>query len=215
MRLHPIAPSELSREQWLLYRDMRAGIEGSFKGFTAINENGALLGPWNPWLHYPKFGEPAWALVRALSASPTLPKPIREVAILVTSAKFKAAYETYAHVRVAQLGGLSDDKIATILAGQRPDDLSREESIAYDAASALVSGGVLPPSSYQEAVQAFGEQGAAELISLVGLYCMVAVILNGFDAPLPEGESVGPPRMHEEAETGRPSADLSTSHQLY
>jgi 4-carboxymuconolactone decarboxylase len=106
MRLRTIAPSELSHEQWPLYEDMRAGIESSFKGFAAINENGALLGPWNPWLHYPKFGGPAWALVQAVSASPTLPKPIREVAILVTGAKFGAAYEIYAHVRVAQLGGL-------------------------------------------------------------------------------------------------------------
>ena len=32
------------------------------------------------------------------------------------------------------------------------------------------------------------------MISLVGLYSMVAVILNGFDVPVPEGELVGPPR---------------------
>jgi 4-carboxymuconolactone decarboxylase len=108
--------------------------------------------------------------------------------------KFGAAYETYAHVRVAQLGGLSDDKITTILAGRRPDDLSREETIAYDVASALVSGGVLSTSLYQQALQAFGDQGTAELISLIGLYSMVAVILIGFDVPVPEGELVGPPR---------------------
>jgi hypothetical protein len=39
MRVHPIAPSELSEEQRPLYRDMRAGIEGSFTGFTAINDD--------------------------------------------------------------------------------------------------------------------------------------------------------------------------------
>jgi hypothetical protein len=38
-RLHPIAASELSEEQRPLYRDMRAGIEGSFTGFTAINDD--------------------------------------------------------------------------------------------------------------------------------------------------------------------------------
>src|SRR5437867_2535917 len=32
---------------------MRAGIEHSFQGFKAIGENGALIGPWNPWLHEP------------------------------------------------------------------------------------------------------------------------------------------------------------------
>ena len=186
MRLRPISPSDLNREQRPLYEDMRAGIEDSFNAFQAANESGALIGPWNAWLHYPKYGAPAWALVKALSLSPTLPKPIREVAILVAGAKFRAAYEIYAHVRVAERGGLSDDKLATIVAGQRPADLSREEAIAYDVASALVSGGVLPALTYERSVRTFGDQGTAELISLVGLYCMVAVLLNGFDVPVPE-----------------------------
>jgi 4-carboxymuconolactone decarboxylase len=91
---------------------------------------------------------------------------------------FRAAYEIYAHVRVAELGGLSDDKLATIVAGQRPADLSREEAIAYDVSSSLVSGGVLPALTYEQSLRTFGDQGTAELISLVGLYCMVAVLLN-------------------------------------
>jgi hypothetical protein len=32
----------------------------SFQGFVNVRDNGALLGPWNPWLHHPKFGEPIW-----------------------------------------------------------------------------------------------------------------------------------------------------------
>jgi 4-carboxymuconolactone decarboxylase len=186
MRLRPIAPADLSPAQRPLYDDMRAGIEASFKGFTAIGSGGALLGPWIPWLHYPKFGTPAWALVKALSASPSLAKPVREVAILVTGAKFRAAYEIYAHVRVAELGGLSDEKISTIVAGQRPTDLNRDEAVAYDVASALIAGGVLPTIIYQRSVDEFSEQGTAELISLVGLYSMVAIILNGFDVSEPD-----------------------------
>jgi alkylhydroperoxidase family enzyme len=165
---------------------MRRGIETSFKGFTAIDERGALVGPWNPWLRFPKFGAPVWAMVKALSSAPSLPRPVREIAILVTGARFHAAYEIYAHVLVAELRGLSDDKIATIVAGERPSDLAREQAVAYDVASALVSGGVLPELTYRQAVKAFGEDGTAELISLVGLYCMVAVTLNGFDVPVPE-----------------------------
>src|SRR3984893_11471457 len=120
MRLPLLAPSGLSPEHQLLYEDMRKGIETNFKGFTAIGDTGALIGPWNPWLRFPKFGGPVWALVKAFSTAPTLPRPVREIAILVTGAKFRAAYEIYAHVLVAELRGLSDDKIATIVAGQRP-----------------------------------------------------------------------------------------------
>lgn len=186
MRLPLIAPSDLGPDQKPLYDDMRTGIETNFKGFTAISDTGALIGPWNPWLRFAKFGGPVWELVKALSSSPRLPRPVREVAILVTGAKFRSAYEIYAHVLVAELRGLPDDKIATIIAGQRPSDLTREEAIAYDIASALVSGGVLPELTYRQAVAEFGEDETAELIYLVGLYCMVSVTLNGFDVPTPE-----------------------------
>jgi alkylhydroperoxidase family enzyme len=186
MRLPLLSPSELDSAQRPLYQDMRVGIERNFKGFTAMDAAERLIGPWNPWLRFPKFGGPVWELVKALSTAPGLPRPVREVAILVTGARFHAAYEIYAHVLVAELRGISDAKIATIVAGERPVDLTREESVAYDMASALVSGGVLPELTYRQAVAQFGEAGAAELISLVGLYCMVSVTLNGFDVPVPE-----------------------------
>ena len=44
------------------------------------------------------------------------------------------------------------------------------------------------PSSIEDAVAGFGEEATAELIYLVGLYCMVSTTLNGFNVPLPEGE---------------------------
>jgi 4-carboxymuconolactone decarboxylase len=87
---------------------------------------------------------------------------------------------------IAERRGLSDDKIATIVAGQRPTDLKRDDAIAYDVASTLVDHGVLPELNYRLAVETFGEHGAAELIYLVGLYCLVSVTLNGFNVPAPE-----------------------------
>jgi len=165
---------------------MKKGIETNFQGFKAIAGDGALCGPWNPWLRYPEFGGPVWELVKALSSAPSLPRPVREVAILVTGARFHAGYEIYAHVLVAELRMISEEKIATIIAGQRPADLTRQEAVAYDVASALVTGATLPELCYKQAVSTLGEQAAAELIYLVGLYCMVAVTLNGFDVPVPE-----------------------------
>jgi 4-carboxymuconolactone decarboxylase len=169
LRLPVIQPAALSPEQRPFYDEMRAGIAQKFKGFTAVGDGGALLGPFNAWLHEPKFGKPIWDLVIAISTAPSLPRPVREVAILVTGAKFRAAYELYAHVLVAEQRGLSDDKLATIVAGQRPGDLTREEAITYDLASALLETGVLPELTYQQAVKTFGQHATAELIYLVGV----------------------------------------------
>src|SRR4051794_30765256 len=96
MRLKLINPADLTAEQKPLYADMKSGIEASFKGFQAIGDDGTLIGPWNPWLQFPKIGGPMWELVKALSNAPTLPRPVREVAILVTGAKFHSGYELYA-----------------------------------------------------------------------------------------------------------------------
>jgi 4-carboxymuconolactone decarboxylase len=191
MRLNLVPPSKLSPEQKPLYDDMRQGIKSHFKGFIAIDGDGTLIGPWNPWLRFARYGGPIWELTKALSMSPTLPRAVREIAILVTGAHFHSAYEIYAHVLGAELRGVSDDKITTIVSGQRPSDLTRQEGIAYDLAAALVSGGVLPELAWKQGVAEFGLDGMAEFIYLVGLYCMVSVTLNGFDVPVPEhGEAI-------------------------
>jgi 4-carboxymuconolactone decarboxylase len=186
MRIPPLAPAQLNPDQRVLYDDMADEIRRDFSGFKAMDESSALIGPFNVWMREPKWGRAIWDLVKAMSTSPTLPRSVREIAILVTGAHFRAAYEIYAHVVLAEHRGLADEKIATIIVGQRPSDLAPDEAIAYDVASALVSGHVLPTLTYRRAVDAFGESSAMELIYLVGLYCFVSVTLNGFDVPLPE-----------------------------
>jgi 4-carboxymuconolactone decarboxylase len=186
MRLAVIEPQRLTAEQKPLYQDMREGIQATFKGIKAIRKNGALIGPWNPWINFPHVGQPMWELVKALTANPQLPQPLREIAILVTGTHFHSGYELYAHGLIAELRGLKDDALGTIVAGQRPPDLDADQSTAYDVASSLARGGVLPKLLYDKAVRQFGKDGTAELIYIVGLYCMVSVTLNGFNVPVPE-----------------------------
>jgi hypothetical protein len=37
-------------------------------------------------------------------------------------------------------------------------------------------------------VSRFGEDGFAELLNVVALYCVTAITLNGFDVPVPPGD---------------------------
>ena len=184
MRLAPLPPETLSAKQRAFYDDMRAVIAKHFKGFVSQRVDGALVGPFNPMLHFPQYGQAAWDYTKALTHS-TLPKPAHEVAILVVGARFRSRYEIYAHEHVAANSGLAGSKIATIVAGERPADLTAEEGIAYDVASVLSGGGQLPEASYRAAVGAFGEEGMAELAYLVGGYCLVSVILNAYDVAIP------------------------------
>ena len=69
MRLPIIPPAEWNAEQKPLAEDMKQGIAASFQGFVNIRDDGALLGPWNPWIHEPKFGKPVWELTKAMASN--------------------------------------------------------------------------------------------------------------------------------------------------
>jgi len=188
MRLPLIAPAHLTDAQKPLYEDMKKGIASNFNDFKTIAHNGALMGPWNPWLHEPVIGKAIWDLTKAMSMQATLPDPARQVAILVTGAHFDSGYEIYAHIAVAEREKMPAARLSALCANIKPNDLSPEESIAYDVAFALVNGGILPEPCYRLAVETFGQHGANELIYLVGLYALVSMTLNGFNVPVPERE---------------------------
>ncbi len=186
MRLPLISPDDLTSEQKSLYDDMRKGIASNFNAFKTEREDGALMGPWNPWLHEPAIGKAIWNLTLAMTANAVLPDNVRQIVILVVGARFDAAYEIYAHIAVAERERMSPERLATLVADLKPSDLAKDENVAFDLAYSLCRGGTLPEPIYQLAIDTFGQHGTNELIYLVGLYSMVSTTLNGFNVPVPE-----------------------------
>src|SRR6201996_9392550 len=128
MRLPLIAPTDLSPDQKPLYEDMKKGIASNFSDFKVLRDDGALMGPWNPWLHEPQIGRAIWDLTLAMTANASLPDNVRQIVILVVGARFDAAYELYAHVAVAEKEGMSAERLSSLVADLKPADLSREEN---------------------------------------------------------------------------------------
>jgi 4-carboxymuconolactone decarboxylase len=188
MRLPLIPPENLTPQQRSLYDEMRKGIASNFNAFKVEREDGALMGPWNPWLHEPEIGKAIWNLTLAMTANASLSDNVRQVVILVVGARFDAAYEMYAHIAVAEKEGMKPERLAALVADLKPSDLSKEENIAFDLAFKLVRGGTLPEPLYRLAIDTFGQHGTNELIYLVGLYSLVSTTLNGFNVPVPERE---------------------------
>jgi 4-carboxymuconolactone decarboxylase len=188
MRLPLIPPNQLTSQQKSLYDEMRKGIASNFNAFKVERKDGALMGPWNPWLHEPGIGKAIWDLTLAMTANASLTDNVRQIAILVVGARFDAAYEIYAHIAVAEKEAMKPERLATLVANLKPNDLASDESVAFDFAYALVRGGTLPEPLYRLAVETFGQHGTNELIYLVGLYCLVSTTLNAFNVPVPERE---------------------------
>src|SRR5215469_6694773 len=172
MRLPLISPADLNPQQKSLYDEMRKGIASNFNAFKVEREDGALMGPWNPWLHEPGIGKAIWDLTMAMTANASLPDNVRQIAILVVGARFDAAYEIYAHIAVAEREGMTEERLATLVANLKPSDLNAEESLAFDFAYALVRGGTLPEPLYRLALTSFGQHCTNEMVYLVGLYSL-------------------------------------------
>ena len=188
MRLPNIPPEQVSTEQQPLFDKLHAGIQEHLQGFVTQKPDGSLIGPFNALLHFPKLGTPAWDLFLALAGGSSLPKAVRETVILSTGARYGSMYELYSHEALAPKAGLSAAKIRTLAAGERPGDLSNEESIGYDVAAVLHRGHQVPNTTYNAAVSAFGVQGVAEIAYLVGCYALIGSLLNTFDVNLPSTE---------------------------
>jgi len=126
-RLPVLPPESLSPDRRDLYDDMVEVIDNNFGELVARRDDGALIGPFNAWLHFPQFGGPAWAFNKSLWEHAVLPAAIHQLVILVTAAKFGARYEIHGHEYFARRAGLAEHKIATIVAGERPSDLNHDE----------------------------------------------------------------------------------------
>lgn len=188
MRLPLLKPSDLDAEQTALYPSIRSVTEIAFKNFKFVKDDGALIGPFNAMINFPKFGAAAWAMNKTMYDRTTLANTILQICVLVTGSHLKARYQLFGHESLAADSGVPLKKIATLAAGQRPADLTSDEAVAFDVAYALNQGGPIPETTYRMGEATFGREGMAEIIFLVGTFHLVAVILNGYDVSVPGRE---------------------------
>lgn len=186
MRLPTLVPDQLSPEQKALYDRNRRQIEHGFTAFTTTRNDGALLGPWGVFLHEPSVGQAHYGLIDAVTELKRLSASAKQVAIIVVGARYKAAYELYAHAATAADDGMDRAKVATLATCGRPPDLTPEEACAFDVASGLLDGGVLPGATYRAARDLLGQGAFNELVFWIGTYASVAMTLNAFDVPSEE-----------------------------
>jgi 4-carboxymuconolactone decarboxylase len=186
MRLPYLKPEEMNKEQKEFYDFHLESMKPM--PYCWITEEGELNGPSNVMLHNEKIGNMLFPLNRAIigNSIEMVGGEIHEIAILAVVASAKAQYGIYAHTKLAQKFGVSDDKIASITAGEKPVNLTEEEGIAYDLAVSLCQSGAISGIVYKRAVEAFGEKGVAALVFTIGMFKMIGTILNAYNEPVPE-----------------------------
>ena len=204
-RLPLFEPSKLSASQQSLYADIRSTMVpwAEKSGFMGATSDGRLVGPFNPALLSPGISAPFLALQEAEQKHTTLDQRTRQVVILAVGAVWKAPYELYAHSACARAAGLSNECIARLVAGGTSDELTEKERTACLFTHQLSARYGVDTSTYERAVQLFGQQGVMDITYLAGTYFIVCGILNAFHVPAPVGQW---PTLPTTTDSGGPGA---------
>ncbi len=118
-----------------------------------------------------------------------------EVAIIVATWEIAQQYEYSSHEQAALDYGAPQAVIDTIKYDREPVGLSPEETVIIKLGRAIMRDHKVDSALYAEAEKLFGRQGIVEMVTVMGDYVMVGMVMTAIDQQLPEDRPARlPPR---------------------
>ena len=176
-RIPDLRPDEMDDRQHALFEAI-AGPRG-----------GVVRGPFAIWLRHPDLVEKANEIGNHLRDGTSLSKRLSELAILVTARFWGARYEWFAHEGQAAAAGIAPEVIEAIRNGEEPRLEDPEAAAVYEVSREIYRSKEIPDETYRRGIEVLGQTRMIDLVAILGFYTMVAMTLNAFNAPLPEGAS--------------------------
>jgi 4-carboxymuconolactone decarboxylase len=156
---------------------IRSGPRGQFK----------MSGPFYCYLHAPALGEFAQKLGAHCRFGTSLPPRLSEFAILATARQWKSQYEWAAHAPIAEEMGVRRDTVRDLRAGRLPKKAPADERAIYAFVRELYRDKRVSDRTYRQVNALLGDSATVELVGLLGYYALVAMTLDVFRMPVPEG----------------------------
>ena len=147
---------------------------------------GKVRGPFALLLNAPDIGNRVADMVNHFLSDTRVSHKLKELAIIAVARRYSARYEWFIHAPRAVRMGLAEETKEIIRAGKRPDFTDPEEALVYDLAVEMVETRNISDDSYAKAKDMLGEPALLELVSLIGFYVMIALVLNGYDVEVPD-----------------------------
>ena len=176
-RLNIPPESKLSAKQKALLANIRK-TRGS----------GTLGGPFAVFLQAPEYGDLAQKLGAFCRYKTSVAPHLSEFTILVLARFWRSQYEFWVHAPIAQKAGVKAATIEALRTGRTPR-LSKDERAIYDFIAELHKTKRVSDKTYAKAHALFGDAGMVEFVGILGYYTLVAMTLNVFRVPLPDGEA--------------------------
>lgn len=188
VRFPILSPTRLTPAQRRLARSLLAGPRGDGEAGREAVQRLLRRGPFNAWMRSPELGEHLQKAGEYIRFSTSLPKPLNELAILITARYWTSQFEWYAHRLLALKAGLRPAIIDQLALGRRPRGMKRDETVVYEFCTQLHRKKNINDAAYRRAVALLGEQGVMDLIGACGYYTLVSMTLNVARVPVPAGE---------------------------
>jgi 4-carboxymuconolactone decarboxylase len=178
-RLPVLSEAALSPGQLALLNSIRSGPRGGGTG---------VRGPFAVFLHSPAFGELAQQLGGHCRFETAVPPRLSEFAILVTAKLWRAQYEWFAHVPLAERAGVAKETIRDLHRGRMPKSASKDERAIYDFIQELYRTRRVSDRNFKRVHSMLGDAATVEFVGILGYYVLISMILNVFRMSPPEGE---------------------------
>ncbi len=170
-----------------LPREEMTDEQGRIHDEIVDGPRGRVQGPLKIWLHSPGLADVAQKLGAYMRFNSRLAPWLSELAIIVTSAHYKAEYEWYAHVRFAHEAGIPEAVTEAIRNGETPELPDADQRVVHAVAMELTRDHKLSDATFNAAVDVLGLPALVDLIGIVGYYGLVSLTLNAFEIPAPDG----------------------------
>lgn len=149
-----------------------------------------LGGPFGVFLHAPVFGDLVQRLGEHCRYNTALPPRLSEFAILAIARLWRSQYEWHVHVGIAAKAGVSAATIRDLQAGREPKSAPKDEKAIFRFIAELHKTKRVSDRAYKSVHALLGDAAMVEFVGILGYYTLVAMSLNVFRVPLPEGEKL-------------------------
>ena len=142
-------------------------------------------GPLGVMIHVPELGEQVSGFVDYLMSDTLVPQKLKSIAILVIARAYTAQYEWFVHERRARSMGIDASVIDAIRERASPAFKDPAEALVYEITREILDSRTLGDELYARATKSLGDQALIELITVIGWYIAVAVLVVSFQLAAP------------------------------
>ena len=161
----------------------------------AAGPRGEVKGPFVAFLRSPDLMRRVQKVGEYIRFVCPIDKRLTEFASIIGARAWNQQFEWWAHYRQAVEAGLKREVADAVAEGRRPAGMAEDEEIVYDTLTELINSKGLSDPTYARAVSKFGEQGLIDLVSVVGYYTLLAMVMNVARTAVPEGKPLPLPAL--------------------